>query len=479
MAKDLRTFLAGYEKDYPEDVLHVESKVSNNQEIGAIVAKLAKDEKFPILFFHNVLNPQGKLAKQPVITNVLASRMRRARICNSTFETFGRDIYEAARMKRQAPVVISKTEAPVKEVIKTGDQVNLFEFPALIHNSMDAGPYITAGFLTTYDPDSGIDNCALQRGWVIEKDLVRVYVHPTMHNGINLHKHELKNHDMKVAYWIGHHPLAYIGGLTKLPYPGSHWEAIGGILDQPFRLVASESLGNDFQVPADAEVVVEGIMEANKRYAEGPFGEFTGYFGPQIPSPQFKVTAITQRKETIWYDIAPGWADHRGTGGSSLEGRLWEILKGRFPHLENVYMPLSGTGRLHAYLQFKSPGPSEARQAIIMTTSLMAGLIKHVFAFDEDVDIFDEREVMWAIATRSQWDKDVIILPRTSEGALDPSAGLPGENATGGIDCTKPWSEPFAERVRVDQEILDRVELENYISPDTLAGLKVDRKKGD
>jgi 3-polyprenyl-4-hydroxybenzoate decarboxylase len=137
----------------------------------------------------------------------------------------------------------------------------------------------------------------------------------------------------------------------------------------------------------------------------------------------------------------------------------------------------SGTGRLHVYLQFKNPGPTDARQAIIMSAALMPGLLKHIFAFDDDVDIFDEREVMWAIATRSQWDKDVIILPRTSEGALDPSAGLPGENATGGIDCTKPWGQPFAERVRVDPEILAKVKLENYIPKGILAKLKIDQKE--
>ena len=100
--------------------------------------------------------------------------------------------------------------------------------------------------------------------------------------------------------------------------------------------------------------------------------------------------------------------------------------------------------------------------------------MKHIFAFDEDVDIFDEKEVMWAIATRTQWDRDVIVLPRTKGGGLDPSAGLPGESASGGIDCTKPWGKPYEERVRVDQEVLDKVKLEDYISPEALARVKVD-----
>ncbi|MFH1003537.1 MAG: UbiD family decarboxylase [Chloroflexota bacterium] len=477
MARDLRTFLKDYERDYPEDVLHIEKEVSNDQEITAIVAMLEAQDKYPVLVFHRVRNPRGEIARQPVIINVLASRARQARMCHSSFDTLGRDMYHTMKVNSPAPVVVPKTEAPVKEVVQTGQQVDLFDFPLLVHNSTDAGPYIASGFLVTYDPDSGIDNCALQRGWVVEKDKVRVHIQEEMHNGINLRKHEMKNQDMRVAYWIGHHPLAYIGGLTKLPYPGSHWPAMGGLLGEPLRLAASESLGDDFMVPADAEVIVEGIMEARKRYAEGPFGEFHKHVGPQIPSPQFKVTAVTYRNDAMWYDIAAGWTDHQGTGGPTLEGRVWDMLKGRCPTLQKVYMPLSGTGRYHVYLQFKNPRPAEVRQAIIMAATVIPSLGKHVFAFDDDVDIFNEKEVMWAIATRSQWDEDVIILPRTLQGNLDPSAGLPGENAAGGLDCTKPWGKPFSERVQVEPAVLARLKLEDYVKPTALARVKVDRRE--
>lgn len=476
MAKDLRSFLKEYETKYPEDVLHVEKEIDSNQEITAIVINFEKQDKYPLLVFHNVKNAEGGRAKHWVITNVLASRIRRARICNSTFQTLGRDVYEASRARRKTPVVIPKAEAPVKEVVRTGDNINLFEFPVLVHNALDAGRYFSSGFLTTYDPDSGIDNCSIQRGWIKEKDIIRVLVAPRpTHNGWNLYKHELKNEDMKVAYWLGHHPLAYIGGLTKLPYPGSHWEAIGGMLDEPLRLVASESLGDDFKVPADAEIIVEGILEANKRYAEGPFGEFPGYMGGQILSPQVKVTAITHRKDAIWYDIAAGWADHTGTGATPLEGQLWEYLKPRFPSLQNVYMPLSGACRYHAYLQFKNPSPGEARQAISFTLSLNNVFIKHVFAFDDDIDIFSERDVMWAIATRSQWSQDVMILPQTKSVALDPSLRSPRIGDLGGIDCTKPWGVPYEERVGVEREVLERIKLEDYVSTEALTRVNTER----
>ncbi len=475
MPKDLRSFLKEYEAKYPEDVIHIEKEVDANQEITAIVEQFEAQDKYPLLIFHNVITAEGKKSSCPVITNVLASRTRYARICNTDFKTLGRELYHLLREEKRKPVVVSKSEAPVREVIKTGDQINLFELPVTVHNAMDAGYYLSAGNFTTYDPDSGIDNCALQRGWIKEKNAIRILISPRpAHNGWNLEKHDLKNQDMRAAFWLGHHPLAYIGGLAKLGYPESHWEAMGGALGEPLRLVPSETLGDDFLVPADAELVVEGIVEANKRYAEGPFGEFPGYYGGQVIKPQLNVTAVTYRKGLQMYDLVAGHVDHPGTGGPPIEGRLWDSLKPIFPTLTNVYMPLSGTGRYHAYLQMKSPAPSEARQAILQALTIDFMLIKHVFVFDDDIDIFSPRDVMWAIATRTQWDRDVIVLPNMKQTGLDPSRGWePG--AIGGIDCTKPWGEPYEERVGVEPEIKQRIKLEDYVSSQSITGVNIER----
>lgn len=476
MAKDLHSFLKEYEAAYPEDVLHSEKKINCNQEITAIVEQLEKQDRYPLMVFHNVTNAEGKQAEQPVVTGVLASRTRYARVCNSSYRTLGRDVYEAINVRRTKPVTVAKAEAPVKEIIKTGDRINLFEFPALKVNAMDAGHYITGGFLITYDPDTGIDNCSIQRGFIKTRDTIRPHVAPRpMHNGMNLWKYEQKNQDMKVAFWIGHHPLAYIGGLAKLPYPGSHWDAIGGMLGEPLRLVASESLGDDFLVPADAEIIVEGTIEANRRYPEGPFGEFPGYYGPQMLNPQVTVTAITHRKNAIWHNILAAHVDHPGTGGPPLEGLLWGFLKPRFPSLQNVFMPLSGTGRFHAYLQFKNPGPGEARQAIMLTSALHSILVKHVFAFDDDIDIFNPRDIMWAIATRTQWGRDVMIFPRAKSVAHDPSADHASVGDIGGIDCTKPWGEPYEERVGVEPEVMEKMKLAEFFPPDAVARSNVER----
>ncbi len=178
MTKDLRSFLKEYETSCPEDVIHIDKEINSDQEITAIMIQLEKQLRYPLLIFHNVITPEGKKARQSVVTNVLASRTRYAKICNSTYETLGRDVYRATREARKKPVVISKAEAPVKEVIKTGDQINLLEFPILVHNAMDAGRYFSAGCLITYDPDTGIDNSAFARGWVKEKDTIRMMILP-------------------------------------------------------------------------------------------------------------------------------------------------------------------------------------------------------------------------------------------------------------------------------------------------------------
>ena len=475
MVKDLRSFLREYEAQYPEDVIHVQKGIDSNQEITEIGAQLGKQAKYPLLFFHNVLNAEGKKAEQPVLTNVLASRTRYARICNSNRERLGRDVYEAIKLKRVTPEIISKADAPVKEIIKTEEDINLYSFPILVHNDMDAGRYFSSGFFTSYDPDSGIDNCALQRGWANEKDMVRAYLISGTHNERNLRKHELLNRDMKCCFWLGHHPLAYIGGQAKLPYPCSHWDAMGGMLGEPLRLVTSESLGDEFLVPADAEVIVEGVITAHERFAEGPFGENPGYLGPQKANPQLKVTAITHRKDAIWHDVAAGRADHQGHGSPPLEGLLWESLKIRFSSLEKVYVPISGTGRYHVYLQFKNPAPGEARQAISMALNIEPFFAKHIFCFDDDIDIFDPAEVMWAIATRSQWGRDIVILPSSKWVSLDPSQGSRELGDIGGIDCTKHWEEPFEERVTVNPDIMARIKVENFISPKVLHQVKIDR----
>src|SRR5947209_4042461 len=345
---DLHGYLDELCARQPDQVLTIGRPISAVQEITALVKQLEAQRTLPVLVFTNVVGPYGKRCVYPLVMNLLASRQRCAEAMDASFERVGIEFYRRTRLQRQAPVVIEPREAPVKQVIERDDQVDLGRFPAMVHFRLDPGPYISAGFLTTYDPDTGIDNTSLQRGWIVDRSTIRVYPSTYSQNRLNINKFEALGQNTPVAYWLGHHPLAYLGGQTRLPYPESHYPAIGGLLGGPLRLVASETWGDKLMVPADAEVVIEGYLEHGKLYPEGPFGEYTGYNGPQIPNPQMRVTAVSHRREPYWMNILVGGADNNW-GSYAIEGVLYEAVKARVASLENVFMPGSALARFHAY----------------------------------------------------------------------------------------------------------------------------------
>lgn len=458
MAQDFHSFLSEYERQFPNEVLHIEQPISNHLEVTALITQLEKEKRFPVLIFHNIMI-NGSKAELPLVTFLLASRKRMAQLLNTTVQQAGLECYR--RMQAlQEPVVISRAQAPVKEIVQKGNEIDMRRYPALVHHYMDPGPYITAGFFTVYDPDSGIPNCAFHRGWIKDRDEIRSYLTPSTHNGLILEKHERAGEDMRVAYWIGHHPLAILGAQSHVPMSVSHYASAGGMLGEPMRLVASETLGDDFLVPADAEIIIEGIMPCGARRAEGPFGEYPRHIGPQRLSPYFKVTAVTRKQNAYWDDTMV--AHTHWLSSMVNEGVVYQNVKAKVPTLKNVHVPMSGGGQFHVYLQIENRLPGVSKQALV--TALTSNfLIKHAFVFDEEVDIFDEREVLWALATRFQGDKDLIVLPGMAGPTLDPSAPE-GVGTKVGFDCTKPaFPEPFSERTRVSKEVMDRIQLADYI----------------
>jgi 2,5-furandicarboxylate decarboxylase 1 len=467
MPKDLRTYLTEYERAHPNQVVRVRERISSAQEITALVTAVERQQRYPIFIFENVLTADGRLSAFPLVTNLFASHSRCAELLGCSSRTVAREYYQRTRQQPIPPLVVRREEAPVKEVVCRGEAIDLHAFPAPVHNFMDPGPYFSAGFLTTYDPDSGIDNCALQRGWMKERDRVRIWMYRETHNALNFDKYERAGREMPCAYWVGHHPLACLAAQVRLGYPESHFAAMGGLLQEPLRLVPSETLGDEFLVPADAEVVVEGYMQPGVRVPEGPFGEYPGYTGPQVPGTEMRVTAITHRRDAIWHTIMAGYSDHQVMGSLAIEAALYEDVKKRVPSLENVHLPLSGACRFHAYLQLRNPRPGDAREAILRALTVDYR-IKHVFVVDDDIDIWNDREVLFALATRTMWDRDVVIVPALRGYDIDPMVTGPYA-CKGGIDCTKPVGEPFSERNRPAAEVLERFRLEAYLSAEELA----------
>lgn len=464
--KDLRTFFEEYSRQFPGEIIAIDKPADHKWFASAIATKAERAFKpVPVLIFNQLKLANGKLSQSPSVVNLLSSRKRLAWAIGSSYEKFGIDLGIKTRNKIK-PQIVSKKDAPVKEVVKKGAEVNLTEYPAIVQHAWDPGPYITAGFLTTFDPDSSIDNCALQRGWIAGEREIRVSLGAHSHNAITLGKFEKNKKDTRAAYWIGHHPAVYLGTELRLGYPESHYESAGGVLGEPFRVTPSETLGDDFLVPADAEVVIEGFFRAGKRLPEGPFGEHLGYFGGQGWNPYMEVTCITTRRKPYWLTILCSHLDEKeGIGGARREASVYDIVKKLVPQVTNVYRPPSCP--THIYIQMKKTKDSQPRHVILAAIASNEG-IKHVFVFDDDINIFDESEVLWAIGTRSQWDKDLVVVPNCASAGLDPTCEA-DMSTRGGIDCTKPAAPAvFEQRTFIPEEVMNQVSLADYIPKELL-----------
>ncbi|MBU1156171.1 MAG: UbiD family decarboxylase [Proteobacteria bacterium] len=437
MAKNLRTYLEQLEKERPEVILRVKKPMKVAYEISALQRKLDALRKYPVIIVEHPILDDGTESAFPVVTNLTASRELCADALGLDHRRIAMD-YAQKVSNRIPPVKVSKDEAPVKEVIETGDQINLLKFPILTHNYMDPGPYIGTGFVCNYDPDTGIDNCSLQRIWVKSPRRTGYWPAVTSHSMQNIWKWWGQGKDMPVAIWIGHHPAGISGAQSRLAYPESHYPSMGGVMGEAVKLVPSELFGEDIMVPADAEMVIEGYVPREVFEAEGPFGEYPGYIGPQRPSPVIDVKCVTYRKDAIYHGLGVGLADHLVLlGNFPLEARIYNVVKSVIPELMNVFVPISGR-RNHVYVQVKKTRPGIGKEAIMATLPCDSRL-KHVFVIDEDMDLFNESDIMWSIAYRSQWDRDLVVVEGAAVFPLDPSVPSPGNIGTrGGIDATMP-----------------------------------------
>lgn len=452
---DLRTFLDDYRKQFPHDILETDRPIDSRFEVTAVAKALEEEGKYPTVLFHNVKDVRGARSPHPLVINVLGDRNKLAHAIGVRSEDIGVQWAIRAAQTRP-PQVISREEAPCKAHVYTGDQVDLWSLPIVHHHEMDPGRYITAGMCTTYDVDSWSANSSLQRGWVVGPREIRIFMSGKTHNFLTLKANEEAGRRTPVAFWVGHHPAVMMGASSKLPYQADHYAAAGGLAGQSLRVVPSETLGDDFLVPADAEFVIEGYIEPGHYDLEGPFGEYPRYYGPQRLSPVMTVTAMTHRQNAIWDSFMVGITNWFGS--TQEEGSLYTIVKRVVPQVTRVYVPGNKVGKAHAYIQMRKTHDGQPVEAIMAALS-SGGRVKHVVVVDEDINLFDEREILWAIATRSQWDRDLLVIPRGYGAPLDPSAD-DGLSAKGGIDATKPAPPArYPLKLTIPDEVSQRINL--------------------
>ncbi len=431
----LRAWLAGL----GPALLQIDEPLPVRHHLTALQHALEKAGRHPVISVRHPLLPDGRDSPIPVLTNLTASRSLVAGALGLADHRIAGEALARAAKGGCPPVVVDRASAPIAEVVETGSAIDLSGLPATVQHALDPGPYLTAAHATTRDPETGIDNTAIQRCWIRSPTRMTWYPYPSSHNARNLRRHWDRGQPCPVAFWIGHHPAVVIGAQAKLAYPQSHWEAAGAAAGAPLRLTPTFSFGEALLVPADAEIVIEGLAHPHDLGADGPFGEYTGYMGPQIIAPMVEVLAITRRHDALFHDYGSGLADMLVPENMAMEGKLFALAAAVAPSLQAVHVPVSGR-RFHAWLALSDPGPGEARDALAAVLAWRR--LKLAAAFDADVDVFDEAQVLWAIATRVQWHRDIFRLDGLSTSTLDPSLAA-GARTTSkvGIDATLPLAD--------------------------------------
>ncbi len=451
MPKDLRSFIAELEAKSPEEIARVNKPLSPRYEISALLTHLEKIKRFPLLFFEKV-----KGSNAPVVINAQASRRLMAIALDGKPEDLARKFGE--RQSKPIPPV-EVTEAPVQEVTKLGDEADLTEVPMLTHYDVNAAPYITAGVVVAADPDTGVRNTSYNRLMMAGKRELRIFMAIGRHLWTLHNKFERRDQPLPIAIVIGVHPLFSLGAQALTPADEDEYAVIGGMMNEPLRLVKAKTV--PILVPADAEMIIEGKMLPHVRRTEGPFGEFTGHAVPQDERQVIEVTAISHRKNYIFQDIHAGYTEHKLMGAVPREAALLTAVRQSVPTVKNVCMPVSGNCRFHAYVSIAKRTPGQAKNAICAAFAADM-LLKHVVIVDDDIDIFDEERVLWAISNRFQADRDLVVIANAQGSELDPSAGSGGVNAKMGFDATKPL-EGFPPELRVPEEVMKRILLEDLL----------------
>lgn len=349
--------------------------------------------------------------------------------------------------------------APAQEVVQRDvDLGNLLPLPT--HNEHDNGAYVTAGLLIARNPTTGIQNVSIHRLQLSGPNRLGALLLPR-HTHMFYEMAERAGQPLDVAIVIGVDPLTLLSSQAIAPLDFDELTIAGALHGAPLPVVKCKT--NEIRVPAEAEIVLEGRLLPQVREMEGPFGEFPQYYGEPAKRHVIEITVVTRRRDALFHTIVGGGLEHLLLGGIPREATLLAHLRRSFPNVRDVHLARGGVCRYHLYVQIAKRQEGEAKN-IMMGAFAGHYDVKHVIVVDEDVDIHNPVEVEWAVATRFQADRDLVIVPESQGSKLDPST-RDGVGAKMGLDATKPLDadEMKFKRIRVPGE--EHVDLAKVIGP--------------
>ena len=380
-------------------------------------------------------------------TGLLANAMATRRCFAIALDVEPEEVmFELARRITLPIEPLRVADAPVQEVVVTGEDVDVTRLPVYLQHEFDGGLYVSAAVDVTRDAATGRYNTGIRRlmlrgraetgiDMVAPSDLRALYS-----------RARAEGRRFEAALVIGLHPLQYLA--TQLRSAADEYALMGGVSGQPVQLVRGITI--DLDVPADAEIVLEGYIEGDWDNPEGPFGEYHGAYGDSHLDPIFKITAITRRRDAIYQTATISGRNLAHTDQSVMLGlctevAVWEALKRAVAEPKSVYCPPSATGMHNVRIALNCRDAGDGRNAVLAALA-STGNCKFAVAVDEDIDIFSDTLTEWAISTRSQPDTDVMVLSDMRTVPLDPSLprsdGKPLTTSKMGIDATRRKDKP-------------------------------------
>jgi UbiD family decarboxylase len=463
MAKDLHGFVKQMEATFPDDVVRVERQVDPSRfDVAAILQHLEDRGEEPMVLFERPLNLRGEISSIPILVNVFARRERCAAALD--LDPAASDLplsigYSELGRHPIGPVVIPREGAPAKEIVRTGLEVDTRDLPIVIHSEGDYGPCLTMT-LAVRDPISGAYNVSFIKAFYDFEDARRLRI--TIHSPDSeraLRDHEERNLPMPIVAILGHHPAFYLATTGPTPYESDDYEVIGGYLREPLRLVPSETWGDDFLVPADAEILVEGEVPPGVRMIADPYGDITRQYQSQTLRPVMEVKAITRRSAAIMQDVLAGHRDGMTVGQIPNEGTLLNKLRNQFGDvITGVHYPYSGCGRLAVYVSIRGNKEGLSR-SVGLAAVRESRLCQVAVVVDDDIDVFDEADVTWATLIYADPTRDVEVIHNAQPNSFTTAMGY--KNLV--IDATRPLDKPLPEMNRVPKDALERITLEDYL----------------
>jgi 4-hydroxy-3-polyprenylbenzoate decarboxylase len=440
---DLRTWLDAIDR---LGELQTVRRANVDEDIGMVTELLGRTRPSKATLFDEI---QGYPKGFRVLVNGLGSFRRIAATFGLPLEASPHELVAMWQKRVKAitplPAEIVK-DGPIFENVRRGADVDVTIFPAPKWHELDGGRYLgTGSFDITRDPDDGWVNLGTYRVMVHGKDRLGFYISPGKHGRMHRDKWFERGERMPVAFCAGADPLLFLAACTELPFGLTEYDWAGGVRGIPYRVVKGPVTG--LPLPADAEIVIEGFADPKEREIEGPFGEWTGYYASmERPEPVLRVEAVYYRNDPIVFGSPPNVPPDEQSFYRAFmrSARLRADLEAaNIPDVTGVWCHEVGGSRLFNAISIKQRYAGHARQVGHAAASVHAGayLGRYVVVVDDDIDVMDLEQVLWAMCTRSEPAESIDIIPRMWSGPLDPRIPLEkkGFSSRAIIDATRPW----------------------------------------